>query len=95
MTTEQFKCATPKCSGAIATEGLNRVKLKALRRWDKYCSYCGKRTRWIEQSALPLNTEIIKPNRTNGGSYDASNIQINQKPDGRYSKKRRAAHGDA
>lgn len=58
MPNSVYECGTPNCANAIATEGLNKVKLEALRRWAKTCDRCGKRTQWQEKVLL-LNTETI------------------------------------
>lgn len=85
---DQFICANPKCNHAIAFEVLNNVQLEVLRRWNKTCPQCGKRTKWIEQTSL-LNTQIT--NKTNGGSHVAVSNSTVPKSE---SQKRRANRHD-
>lgn len=77
MPNDIFKCGNPKCNNSIASDGLNRVKLKALRQWAKYCTFCGQRTHWLEQSSLLNKQTSTKPNRRDGGYNDATGTKDN------------------
>lgn len=70
-----FECATPKCGNTIEAEGLNKIKLKALRMWPRTCDRCGKLTRWQEKLNMFNNVEKVKNNKRNGGSKNARNNQ--------------------
>lgn len=80
-----FECGNDKCAYAIASNGLNELQLKALRRWKKTCPRCGKQTHWAEKIPL-LNTETLA--QANGGSGYAKNIQEATRED--RNRKRRA-----
>lgn len=88
MATELFKCPTPKCAYAIASEGLNAIQLQVLRRWAKTCPRCGQRTKWQEKQTL-LKTDTIK--KFNGGTKDAKTHKAVPKT---ASQKRKAARHD-
>ena len=83
-----FECATPKCTYAIDSAGLNKIQLKALRMWAKTCPRCGKMTRWQEKLPL-LNTQITK--QANGG---LENANTNTNVPKSQSQKRKAARHD-
>lgn len=76
MPNSEFKCSNPNCNNSIACDGLNRVKLKVLRRLARDCSKCNKKTMWIEQTILP-NIQIQQKANENGGSQNAKNYQHN------------------
>lgn len=79
-----LECATPKCSESIATEGMNKVKLEALRRWARTCPRCHQRTIWQEKLPL-LNTEQQKQVSI-GGSKNAKSVKNNRKTNARAKK---------
>lgn len=83
-----YECATDKCANAIATEGLNRIQLEALRRWARTCERCKQRTIWQEKVLL-LNTQINQ--KPMEGKTNASITKVTTKS---QSQKRRAARHD-
>jgi len=65
--TPVFECGNPKCGNTIEAEGLNAVKLKALRRWPKYCDRCKQRTVWLEKLSMLSGIETKTIKKPNGG----------------------------
>lgn len=59
MPASVFECPTNKCGYAIASDDLNEIQLKALRRWVKRCPKCNKSSKWLEKYPL-LDTKTIK-----------------------------------
>ena len=79
MTKTVFECGNDKCAYAMDAEGLNRVKLEALRRWPKTCPRCGQLTRWLEKLSL-LNTQTTN-SKTYGGSRNEKRPTKTRTPD--------------
>lgn len=73
----QFTCGTPKCGYSLATEGMNKVKLEALRRWPKTCPRCKKLTKWTEQVPL-LNTKTLQTLADGGSPYETTTQERNR-----------------
>lgn len=83
-----FECGTTKCSYSIASEGMNAIQLKALRRWKKTCPKCKQLTLWLEQMPL-LNTDTLQT-KTYGGSKRENN-QISTKEATNHNRRQKRA----